>query len=398
MQGVSINLFIKKGNKKANQLGRVYHSDLYGKRELNIHFLKKLNLLYEWKEIKAEKPYYFFIDKDLGLLNEFNKGINLRELFPQNSMGIARKGCRTCRFFKEELQSKFDIDPIKFNYRPFDIRFTVFDKKILQRSRFDLMSNYLYENIGLNVVRQSKLKGIEALVNKNISNRDLITNHTYNFPLYLYSNKQDDIFVKAKREPNLNHEIINQLAQKISLTFTKEKEDKKSTFSPIDVLDYIYAILLSGVYREKYKEYLKIDFPRVPYPKNQSIFQELVKWSLLREIHLLESSILDNHITSYPKNGSNIITTKIAKKDWELFDKENQIGRIWINDKQYFDKIPLNAWEFYIGGNQPAQKWLKDRKERELKIDDILLYQKIIVSLVETQKLIKKIDALDLSF
>ena len=120
--------------------------------------------------------------------------------------------------------------------------------------------------------------------------------------------------------------------------------------------------------------------------------------SQLREIHLLESSILDNHITSYPKNGSNIITTKIAKKDWELFDKENQIGRIWINDKQYFDKIPLNAWEFYIGGNQPAQKWLKDRKERELKIDDILLYQKIIVSLVETQKLIKKIDALDLSF
>ena len=401
MQGVSINLFIKKGNKKANQLGRVYHSDLYGKREAKYSFLEKSSISsIEWKEIKAEKPYYFFIDKDLGLLNEFNKGINLRELFPQNSMGIATgRDAELVDFFKEELQSKFDIDPIKFNYRPFDIRFTVFDKKILQRSRFDLMSNYLYENIGLIVVRQSKLKGIEALVNKNISNRDLITNHTYNFPLYLYSNKQDDIFVKAKREPNLNHEIINQLAQKISLTFTKEKEDKKSTFSPIDVLDYIYAILLSGVYREKYKEYLKIDFPRVPYPKNQSIFQELVKLgSQLREIHLLESSILDNHITSYPKNGSNIITTKIAKKDWELFDKENQIGRIWINDKQYFDKIPLNAWEFYIGGNQPAQKWLKDRKERELKIDDILLYQKIIVSLVETQKLIKKIDALDLSF
>jgi len=401
MQGVSINLFIKKGNKKANQLGRVYHSDLYGKREAKYSFLEKSSISsIEWKEIKAEKPYYFFIDKDLSLLNEFNRGINLRELFPQNSMGIATgRDAELVDFFKEELHSKFDIDPIKFNYRPFDIRFTVFDKKILQRSRFDLMSNYLYENIGLNVVRQSKLKGIEALVNKNISNRDLITNHTYNFPLYLYSNKQDDIFVKAKREPNLNHEIINQLAQKISLTFTKEKEDKKSTFSPIDVLDYIYAILLSGVYREKYKEYLKIDFPRVPYPKNQSIFRELVKLgSQLREIHLLESSILDNYITSYPKNGNNIITTKIAKKDWELFDKENQIGRIWINDKQYFDKIPLNAWEFYIGGNQPAQKWLKDRKERELKIDDILLYQKIIVSLVETQKLIKKIDALDLSF
>ena len=259
MQGVSINLFIKKGNKKANQLGRVYHSDLYGKREAKYSFLEKSSISsIEWKEIKAEKPYYFFIDKDLGLLNEFNKGINLRELFPQNSMGIATgRDAELVDFFKEELQSKFDIDPIKFNYRPFDIRFTVFDKKILQRSRFDLMSNYLYENIGLNVVRQSKLKGIEALVNKNISNRDLITNHTYNFPLYLYSNKQDDIFVKAKREPNLNHEIINQLAQKISLTFTKEKEDKKNNFSSIDVLDYIYAILLSGVYREKYKEYLK---------------------------------------------------------------------------------------------------------------------------------------------
>ena len=112
----------------------------------------------------------------------------------------------------------------------------------------------------------------------------------------------------------------------------------------------------------------------------------------IREIHLLESPKVEEYITSYPKDGSNQITTKIAQKDWELFDKENQRGRIWINEQQYFDNIPLTAWEFYIGGYQPAQKWLKDRREKTLKYNEILHYQKIIVALYETDRLMKEID------
>ena len=67
---------------------------------------------------------------------------------------------------------------------------------------------------------------------------------------------------------------------------------------------------------------------------------------------------------------------------------------MYINDNQYFDKVPSTAWEFYIGGYQPVQKWLKDRKGRMLEFEDILHYQKIIVALSETDRIMKEIDTL----
>ncbi len=172
--------------------------------------------------------------------------------------------------------------------------------------------------------------------------------------------------------------------------------ESKGKFAPIDILDYIYAVLHSPTYREKYKEFLKIDFPRVPYPKDKNTFWQLVKLGgELRQIHLLESPKVEQFITSYPIDGDNTITTKISKKDWQIIDTEKKLGRIWINDKQYFDNIPLVAWEFYIGGYQPAQKWLKDRRGRTLSFEDILHYQKIIVALTETDRIMKEIDKID---
>jgi predicted helicase len=202
---------------------------------------------------------------------------------------------------------------------------------------------------------------------------------------------------ETQRKPNLNTKIIAEIAKNLSLEFTNEKENKKGTFAPIDILDYIYAVLHSPTYREKYKEFLKIDFPRVPYPKNEKTFWELVKLGKeIREIHLLESNKVEDYITTYPIVGDDAITTKIAKKDWKLFDTKKQLGRIWINETQYFDNIPLVAWEFYIGGYQPAQKWLKDRKTRKLSFEDILHYQKIIVALSETDRIMKEIDKIEI--
>ena len=131
-------------------------------------------------------------------------------------------------------------------------------------------------------------------------------------------------------------------------------------------------------------------------------FWNLVKLGKeLREIHLLESNKVEDYITSYEmaedaENDHNVITTKIVKKDWEITNTEKQLGRIWINESKYFDNVPLTAWEFYIGGYQPAQKWLKDRKERELKFEDILHYQKIIVALTETDRIMKEIDKIEI--
>ena len=218
-------------------------------------------------------------------------------------------------------------------------------------------------------------------------------------PLYLYPENNDQQIIEDStgRKPNLNQKIVNKIAKKLDLTFTHEKETTENTFAPIDILDYIYAVLHSRKYRNKYKEFLKIDFPKVPYPKDLSTFLELVKLGReIRQLHLLEFSKVENHIANYPKSGNHVITTSIGKKDWKLIDEEKQLGRIWINEKQYFDNIPLTAWEFYIGGYQPAQKWLKDRKNRTLDFDDILHYQKIIVALSETNRLMKEIDGIEI--
>jgi predicted helicase len=211
-------------------------------------------------------------------------------------------------------------------------------------------------------------------------------------------------------DTNLDLEFVNQIAKKLGLTFVPEKEpagkvcyinnpevrnDFKTTFAPIDILDYIYAVLHSPAYREKYKEFLKIDFPRVPYPADSETFWQLVELgSQLRQIHLLESPKVNEFITSYPVDGDNTVTRKMTTKSigWEPTNKENTTGRVWINDTQYFDGIPLIAWEFYIGGYQPAQKWLKDRHGRTLSFEDILHYQKIIVALTETHQLMQAVD------
>src|SRR5690606_16971395 len=208
------------------------------------------------------------------------------------------------------------------------------------------------------------------------------------FPLYLYPEniEQQTIEEATERKPNLNQEIVNQIAEVLGLTFTNEKETTKNTFAPIDILDFIYAVLHSRKYREEYKEFLKIDFPRVPYPKDKDTFWQLVKLGgEIRQIHLLESPKVEQYITQYPIDGDNVVG-KPKYKD----------GKVYINDTQYFDNVPQVAWEFYIGGYQPAQKWLKDRKGRKLEFDDILHYQKIIVALSETDRLMKEIDKIEI--
>ena len=208
------------------------------------------------------------------------------------------------------------------------------------------------------------------------------------FPLYLYpdTNGQQTIEQSNERKPNLKAEIVNQIAEQLGLTFTNEKETTENTFAPIDILDYIYAVLHSPTYRETYNEFLKIDFPRVPYPKDQDTFWQLVKLGgEIRQIHLLESTKVEQYITQYPIDGDNVVD-KPKYKD----------GKVYINATQYFDNVPQLTWEFYIGGYQPAQKWLKDRKDRKLEFDDISHYQKIIVALTETDRLMKEIDKIEI--
>jgi predicted helicase len=141
-------------------------------------------------------------------------------------------------------------------------------------------------------------------------------------------------------------------------------------------------VLHSPKYREQYKEFLKIDFPRVPYPKDDTSFRKLVDHGReLRTLHLLESSNLREFITTFPESGSNTVG-KISYKE----------GKVFINETQYFGGVPETAWSFYVGGYQPAQKWLKDRKGRTLVNADLEHYQQIIVALSETDRIMREID------
>ena len=298
-------------------------------------------------------------------------------------------------------------------YRPFDERYTYYtgkSKGFVAYSRNDMLEHLNKPNsLSLITCRQQSTFDFQHIfVSRLISDMCNISSQTketgYIFPLYLYPEKSEEqtIGETPERKPNLNQEIVKEIAETLDLTFTNEKEETNNTFAPIDILDYIYAVLHSTTYREKYKEFLKIDFPRVPYPKDLKTFWDLVKLGKeVREIHLLESNKVEDYITSYEmvenaENDHNVITTKIGKKDWEITDTEKQLGRIWINESKYFDNVPVTAWEFYIGGYQPAQKWLKDRKERELKFEDILHYQKIIVALTETDRIMAAIDKIEI--
>jgi hypothetical protein len=404
MQGVSINIFVKTGKKKNNELGKVFHFDLFGKRELKYDFLVDNNIKsVGYKEIQVTAPNYYFVPKNFDEEKDYSKGFEIINLLPFKTSGIKTHddinlvSDNKLQLEKNliELHQQFDYSKVcKYSYRPFDNGFIYYDTKLLGRAREKTMYHLKNENIGLILVAQPQAANLNYFDCVYITNCFTDTNMfrrggPSTFPLYLYpaTNGQQTIGQITERTPNLNTEIVEQIAKKIGLTFTTEKATTKDTFAPIDILDYIYAVLHSPTYREKYKEFLKIDFPKIPYPKNKDTFWQLVKLGgTIRQIHLLESPTVEKYITQYPIDGNN-----------EVGKTKYQDGKVYINDTQYFAGVPQIAWDFYIGGYQPAQKWLKDRKERTLEFDDILHYQKIIVALSETDRLMKEIDKIEIN-
>ena len=436
MQGVSINLFVKTGKKKPNELGKVFHYDLFGKREYKYNFLNENRLkTIDYKELPVNLPNCLFVNKDFEAEKEYSKGFSLVDFFIVNNVGIVSardnftmhqsienakstideflitddevarnkfnlgKDVRDWQvnFAKKDLLNNYPEKGTfeKVSYRPFDDRWTFYtgkSKGFHCYPRAEIMKHFIRGNntgLILEKIMMNKDKAYtDCFVTNSIYDAHLIGSASYSFPIYLYqdNNGQQTIEQISERTPNLNSDFVKEISEKIGLTFTCEKETDKDTFAPIDILDYIYAVLHSPTYREKYKEFLKIDFPRVPYPKDKDTFWKLVKLGgEIRQIHLLESPVVEKFISKYPETGTNVV----GKIKYEN-------GNVFINDNQYFQNVPEVAWNFYIGGYQPAQKWLKDRKDRELQIDDIRHYMKIIVALTETDRLMKEIDKIEI--
>jgi predicted helicase len=442
-QGVSINIFVKNGKVKKGGLAKVKHVGFSGSREYKYDILEKSNLrTLKFTNVNYESPYYFFMPKNYDAQGPYNSGFSLEELFPVNVTGIvtARDSVvidfnkktlhdrikRFCDFelsdkeirswlFPGKKDGKYSAgdsrgwklpearkkiaknDHNKFikmiGYRPFDDRYIYYSPDMVDWGREKIMGNLLKpENIGIVYARQSTDENWTMIQ----LSRTMIDNRFHfsykgipmQSPLYLYplDDERQTKSLKLERQPNVNKEIIVRIAESLKLKFTSEKDNSPNTFCPMDMLDYIYAVLHSPTYRKKYREFLRIDFPRVPYPSDKKMFWELVKLGgRLRSVHLFEDPISEKYITKYPEGGNN-------KVEGIEYDSK----KVWINSNQYFDNVPKVAWDFYVGGYQPAQKWLKDRKGHRLTYDDIMHYQKIIVALFETDKIMQENDKISM--
>ncbi len=418
-QGVCIGLFIK--NKKL--LGnKISYADLYGKRE------KKYSYLYEhkfgenmWEELDINKPYYFFAKKYLSNKNKFSKFVKITDIFELNSYGIkssrddlvvgfskselidrfnilsGKKSDQEVRQLlniedtntwklskaREELKSK-NIDDLllKYEFRPFDTRWIIYDPSLVERNRYNVMRNIiLHENLVLACVKQNKGEQIHTLITNNIGCCDYVTNHTFFFPLYVFNEEtknaeqhtftENVIRVKSGKKPNFKESFVN---------YINEKYNGKQ-ITPEEILSYIYAVLYSPIYRKKYQEFLKIDFPSIPFVKDYSNFKKLSELGTeLMNLHLMKTSLSKN-ITKFEISGSNMVT-KVVYKD----------GKIYINDTQHFENVPKNIWDFWIGGYKVLDKWLKSRKGKKLSHQDIEQFVNIIGIIDDTIRIIKGID------
>ncbi len=407
-QGVAISIFVRTSQKKTG-LGTVYHSELWGKRETKFAALDAAMIeSTHWQKLDCPAPNYFFVPKDFGEEEEYRKGFGVVELFIHYNSGIQTKNDDLSVHFSDvelgavlndfqekdasELKAKYNLhDTSGWNvaaakrslekwfqktpilYRPFDWRKSVLQQEsggFIGRSRFGTSRLFLHENIGLLTSRTipPNQDFDRAFVTRFPTDIHAASDQTYVFPLYIYA---DD----GSRVSNLNKDIVAKIATAIG---------KEPT--PQEIFDYIYAVLHSPQYREKYKEFLKIDFPRVPYPTSTDQFTTLMeKGAELRALHLLESPKVNDFITIYPVSGSNLVEAVSYKN-----------GNVYINATQYFGDVPEAAWNTHIGGYHPAQKWLKDRKGRTLFNDDIEHYQRIIATLMETVRIMRDIDNIKL--
>ena len=224
-----------------------------------------------------------------------------------------------------------------------------------------------------------------------------VYDRSYFFPLYLYTTPEDTagtLFAQSEtsRKANLAPAFVQALEQKLGLRFVPDGEgDGKTSFGPEDVFHYTYAVFHSPTYRARYAEFLKIDFPRLPLTANRELFFALAqRGKELVALHLLKTWLVEEFITSYPTGGDN----RVEKVAFAPDPKKPAVGRVAINANQYFGGVPVEVWSFKIGGYQVCEKWLKDRKGRVLSSEDINHYQRVIVALQGTIRLMAEIDGL----
>lgn len=432
-QGVAIAFFVKRGRQHADD-ARVYYSDNWGKREgkynwLNSHCLTDT----EWQRVNPISGDYLFVPQDETLKARFDQFPSIPCIFPVNSVGIvtardrltihrsepevwstvvpfSKMGAELARdayqlgndardwkvtFAQKDLldsgPSRDKIVPIK--YRPFDIRYTYYtgrSRGFICMPRPEVMRHLLdRENIAFHVCGQTVSETWQhCFVTDGITDDCYVSNRSrergYTCPLYTYTDTEIyNLFAghdQPNRQPNLNPEILAALS----------KVHKREP-SPEEVFHYVYAVLHAPAYREKYAEFLRRKFPRVPFAADRRLFASLAAFGTrLTDLHLLKSSELDPPVCQFEGEGDSVVETTKSKG----FGYDSDAQRMYINRRQYFTHISKAVYDYRIGGYKVCEKWLKDRKERRLEFRDIQTYCRVVTALEKTLEIQTKIDDL----
>ena len=433
-QGVSIGIFVKHNQGRGKT--KVLHADLYGLRDKKYAALWNTDVSNtSWSEIEPKSERHYFVPQNATFKSEWESLTSLEGVMKNKSGFMTQRDNfvtdfdeavlerRIDHYFTSELSGRalretfgikdyrnFNVDSYRKEnvfdpeliepclFRPFDFRHIYYEKTLVQQASLDIMRQLIKPNFGLVFMRQvvQRNTGYSHFLatNKVTDHRVMTSNRGYAniAPLYLYpDDSSNDLFSQPTpnpggRRPNLSPDFVADVAGRLGLEFVDDgKGDLERTFGPEDVFHYIYAVFHSPSYRERYAEFLKIDFPRVPLTSDLGLFRSLAaKGEVLVSLHLVER--VGSVMTSYPVEGDNVVEKPTFKEDG------GGSGRVYINTTQYFEGVPSEVWSFYVGGYQVLHKWLKDRKGRELSFDDLRHYGFIVSALFETIGTMREID------
>jgi predicted helicase len=433
-QGTAIAIFVKQKEKSDC---KVYHAELFGKRQSKYDWLDAHQLeIKNYQLLKPESPWYFFVPRNTQNIKYYLKWKQINQIFPVNGVGITtardnfvidfRKEAllnrirlfKNSKFSDNELYQFFHINKkigwnirkawnmlqdipdnelenfiFDFIYRPFDHRYIFWHDSLVWRTVKQIMSHILKENLSITTVRQVKAGETwqHSLVSDKLIESCYISNKTseicYAFPLYLYKEhtpkksrtqymmmlfEPETEYGNSNKEPNIDKKIYQTLNQNYGHELTPE-----------EILYYIYAVFYSNIYREKYAEFLKIDFPRVPFTTDYKVFSKMAALgNELVDLHLMKSNRLNTLVSKFHGKGENDFIEEI------IFRPEE--SRIYINSEKYFDNVTPQVWDYQVGGYRVLQKYLKDRKGR--KMDDFVHYSQIISALNYTIEIQQEID------
>lgn len=505
MQGVSINIFVRYSNSSLRErsqsnpnkidchaskearddniysnsdnsnLAKVYHYDLFGKREDKYKFLFDNNLdNIEWKELKFEAPFFLFIPQNEIIKSEYDRGISVKDMFRISGVGITAGRDDFClskndninslnelkdnikKFMELEIEDarkefnlgndtrdwkiKYAQDELKrtnnleknymiINYRPFDFRWTYYtgkSKGFHCMPRREIMQHFMQDeitrgfnplhanrnetqgakatllsensNIALNVARQSKIVGSwqYCFITNGLVDLSFMgggnTGAGYIFPLYIYDTENvRKILREENEEVGGMFEDIKHFENKVRIEnftpkFRKFINEKYGEIKPEEILGYIYAILFHKEYRKKYFDFLKIDFPKIPFVESKDYFLKFAKLGEeLYNLHLGNLKIQKEVGEPMFKDNKNK-NEKIVKAIYNENEKD-----LFVNESLYFKNVDKEVWEYKIGGYQVLDKYLKSHKNENIDYEHFENVIKILARSIEIEAEISKL-------